>query len=153
MSGFRFRLQDLLRVRAWREQQSAQRAAAAHDAVREARDRRDTLDAVRSAGLQQVAHAHNAGAAAGHMQQLALIMEQFDEHIAEADTAAQDAQDEVHKRLDELASAAQARLVLDKLRERRHADWTSLQLQLDQQRMDEIAITRYQTPADAEGQP
>lgn len=147
MSGFKFRLQDLLRVRAWREQQSAQRVAAASEAVREAQDRKAGLDAVRSAGLQEVARAHGNGAAAGHMQQLALIMQQLDEHIAEADTAARDAEDEMQKRLGELTTAAQARLVLDKLRERRHADWTMNQLLADQKRMDEIAITRFQPPA------
>lgn len=146
MTVFRFRLQQLLRLRARMEQESAARAAEARLVADEARERAEVIDAAREAGMRHLANANSAGGSAGQVQQLALIVQQLEKHAEHADTASREAEEAVQLRLAELTAAAQERLALDKLRERRRLSWHLEQSQADQKHMDEIAITRFQLP-------
>lgn len=143
MSKFKFRLQDLLQIRTREEQERALRVMQARAEAEQARGRLDSLDAVRRAAHLHIATEGAAGTAAGQAQQMALIMEQLDAHIEDADSASRDAEDAIRERLSELTAAARDRLVLDKLRERRRSLWNTEQASADQKLMDEIAVTRF----------
>lgn len=142
MSRFRFRLQDLLKLTASREQARAGELAQARQAESIARLHADTLHALQHAGAEQVAAAHGRGTAAGSIQQMNLILEQLAQHRAAAANALSSAEEEVARCQVAYTSAAQERRVLDKLRERRHETWRIEQAQEEQKQMDEIATGR-----------
>lgn len=143
MDTFRFRLQKVLELRQSRERETAARMAAARKEAEDALRIVNALGSVRQAGREQSASAQEAGGSAGSIQQLAFILEQLGEHLAEADVASRDADEKVGQIMDEYTEAFRARRALDHLREKQLDAWYFEQAHADRKLMDALAIARH----------
>lgn len=154
MSGprFNFRLQRLLELRRLREQESARQVA---EALREAETARAAvahLGDVRAASAAELATVHGYARRAGELQRVQLLLGQLDQHIAQADTALQDAEERMAESVAEYNTAARMRQVLDRLKEKQRDVWRVATQQTEQKEIDEIAVIRHNgnTPGAAE---
>lgn len=118
MSSFKFRLQRVLDVRIWHEEESALRVAEARRHAEAARRVVESLRSKRSATSDHLADAHRSGGPVGQLQNLSLVIKQLDAQIAEASAARHDADRRVMDTLREHSLARRARRVLERLREK-----------------------------------
>lgn len=141
---FNFRLQRLLELRRLREQESARLVADAQRAADDARAAVARLDDVRAAGAAQLAAVHGRARSVGELQRAHLLLGHLDQHIAQADTLLQSAEEQVAESVAEYTTAARMRQMLDRLREKQQDLWRVATAQTEQKEIDEIAVMRYQ---------
>lgn len=149
---FNFRLQRLLELRRLREQETARQVA---DALRDAETARAAvaqLGDVRATSAAELSMVHGYARSAGELQRVQLLLSQLDEHIAQADSVLQTAEERMAESVSEYNTAAQMRQVLDKLRDKQKDMWRVSTLQTEQKELDEIAVMRHNgsTPGTAE---
>lgn len=159
---FRFRLQRVLDLRERRAREATTALSSAQSHAAQARDEeaglvaaRDTLAARAAPG---VAGGAAGGAAApsaretnapvessnvGTLRTLHFLLGRLDERVAAAATRTAAAERVVLQREDALRAAYRDQRALDRLRERQHATWRATVAAAEQQRMDEIALTRF----------
>ncbi|CAN5239077.1 hypothetical protein BH09GEM1_BH09GEM1_12270 [soil metagenome] len=142
MSPFRFRLQRILELRTKQEQSLAEELGRALERSTQAHGAHASLDAVRKASAEQFAAAHSGRVTVGQMQNLGYVIEQLDEYLTIAGSAAQDAAAKAEGARADLVAAHQARRTLDRLRDRRLAEWTSAASREDQNTTDDFSLTR-----------
>lgn len=154
MSRFRFRLQRVLELR---EEAERARAAALGDAEGQAtaaRDTRDAIASVRSAGQVQLSDASSSGTTVGALQQMQYVLGALDVRLELANSSVTTADSLVRRAQDELREAFQARHALDTLRDKQADAHRAAELTADRAAMDEIALTRFHntdsTPTDPE---
>lgn len=143
MAPFRFKLQSVLDLRAEQERAKAVGLAHARRQAAEAQQARAHLEAVRLAGRERLAGAHGTGGVVGHLQNLAYVVEQVDHKIQAADEDCRRADEELVDSMKAYHQAHLERRTLDQLKERRRERWRVEQARLEQQTMDEVAITRF----------
>lgn len=143
MAPFRFKLQSVLDVRAEAEKAKAAGLATARSQAEAARLAREDLQALRDAGRERLAGAHGVGGVVGHLQNLAYVVEQVDSKIEVADSEVERANEEVVDSMKAYQQAHLERRTLDQLRDRRLAKWRVEQTRMEQQTMDEVALTRF----------
>ena len=143
MSAFRFPLQKVLEYREQAERERAKGLAAARAKSDEAQRARADLEALRDAGRSRLMRAHGSGRTVGHLQNMALVLDQVDEQIENAQAACQQADEQVVENLKSYHEAIQQRKTIDQLRERRLDQWKAEEQQRERKAMDEIAITRH----------
>jgi flagellar FliJ protein len=143
MSKFRFKLQKVLELRERLEKESAtQLAAARHDADLAQQALRHLQEA-KQQGAEEAGKAAEARVPAGELQQIALMIEQLEQHLEAAEQAAREADARVHDMVAEFEKCVTNRQVIDKLKERQIANWREGEQRSDQRTMDAVAIARY----------
>jgi flagellar FliJ protein len=143
MNGFRFRLQKVLDLRERLERESATALAAARNEAAEARQAMEALQHARERGVVEAGRTASASATAGELQRIALLIEHLDEHLAVAESAHREAGDKVNDLAAAFERALTERQVIERLRERKLADWRGNEDKRDQALMDAVAVTRY----------
>jgi flagellar export protein FliJ len=143
MSRFRFRLQKVLELRARMEKESATRLAAARHEAEAAQREREALEQARNRGIEEAEKAAGTPVAAGELQQIALMIQQLDEHLQAAEKAEGEADAKVGGLVVEFEQALTRRQVIDRLRERQLATWRESEERLDRSAMDAIAHNRH----------
>jgi flagellar FliJ protein len=148
MSGFDFRLQKVLDLRLWKEQERAGQLSAARREMAEAALALEHLSAVRAATRDQIATAHDAGGTVGHLRNLRVVLGQLDARIEAAAGRHEEAEANVEASLTEFTEAFRDRRILEQLRERQ-AEASRIEENLAAQKeMDEVAVTRHQRPSE-----
>jgi flagellar export protein FliJ len=142
MTRFTFRLQKVLELTELRAQAAASELSAAERRADDARSAQEQIAAVRVAGSEQLAAAHD-GSTVGHVQNIAYLLEQMDVHMDRASATADDANANLLGAQSALTLAHQAKRTLDRLRERQLGDWQHAVRQSDNQQMDALALTRF----------
>ena len=143
MAPFRFKLQSILDLRAETEKSRAVGLVTARKQAESAQQARDDLAALRDVGRERLAGAHGAGGLVGHLQNLAYVVEQVDQKITVADEDCERANGEVVDSMKAYHRAFQARRTLDHLKGRRMKTWRVEQARIEQQTMDEVALSRF----------
>jgi flagellar protein FliJ len=143
MSRFRFRLQRVLELREEAERTRAAALGDAEGAATAARDARDAIQSVRTAGQAQLSDASAGGTTVGALQQMQYVLGALDARLEIANSSVTTADSLVRRAQDELREAFQARHALDTLREK-HADaHRAAEQSADRATMDAIALTRF----------
>lgn len=148
MSGFNFRLQKVLDVRLWKEQERAGRLSRAREEMAEASRALEHLSAVRAATRAQISNAHGAGGTVGHLRNLREVLHQLDVQIAEATGRQEEAAAQVETSLSEFTEAFRERRILEQLRERQAEENRLAENEAERKELDEIALTRHARPAE-----
>jgi flagellar FliJ protein len=143
MSGFKFRLQQVLELREMEEKQVAARLAEAESAADEARVAQRALETIRQGGSQALREAHAGETTIGQLKTIGYVIEQMNHHIVDAQTRVESAEQVVTKARTDLTSALQARRVLSRLRDRHFQNWRVEDNAQEMRQMDELALTRY----------
>jgi flagellar export protein FliJ len=143
MSGFKFRLQQVLELREMEEKQVAARLAEAESAADEARVAQKALETIQQGGSQALRTAHANEPTIGQLKTIGYVIEQMNHHIVNAQSRVASAEQVVTKARTELTSALQARRVLSRLRERHFHTWRVEGNAAEMRQMDELALARY----------
>jgi flagellar FliJ protein len=143
MASFRFKLQSVLDLREQRERESAQGLARARTEAETARQAKENLESLRDAGRVGLAKAHGVGGPVGHLQNLAYVVGQVDDHIERADDACKKADEQVVESMKAFHEAFQERRSIDQLRTRRLEQWRWEENRTEQKTLDEVALTRH----------
>lgn len=143
MSHFKFRLQKVLDLKVWKEQESALRLHEARERAGEAERALEALREVQTATRHQISAAHGAGGAVGHLQNLRYVLGQLEVRIEEADTVRQGAEVALQETLSDYTAAFRDRRVLEELRERQAEANRAALGQAERKTMDELAVTRH----------
>ena len=143
MSPFRFKLQSVLDLRAEAEKARAVGLAAARKQAEFAQQARDDLAALRDVGRERLAGAHGAGGVVGHLQNLAYVVEQVDQKVTVADADCERANGEVVDSMHAYHQAFRERRLLDHLKGLRREKWRVERARIEQQTMDEVALSRF----------
>ncbi len=138
-----FKLQKVLDLRLWREQESAQRLGEAQRQMAEAEQAADALREVRKSGLEQFRRAHAVGGPVGQLQNLSYVLGRLDARIAEADARRLEAEQRVNATRSEYAMALQERRVLERLRDRHMEQARAVIAHAEGLAMDDLAVTRH----------
>jgi flagellar export protein FliJ len=145
MSGFTFRLQRILGLREHREREMALALAAAQRAAAEAHEVHDALTNACADGHAELARtaADAGGPTAGELHNLALVLEHLQAQASAAGDACTAAEAQVDQSANALAAAAQARHVLEQLREQQRTAWQEEEQHAEQRDMDAVALNQY----------
>jgi flagellar FliJ protein len=143
MSGFKFRLQQVLDLREQHEQTSAAKLAEAETAADEARVAQKALETIRESGSQALRAAHGNETTIGQLKTIGYVIEQLNHHVVDAQSRVEMAEQLVTQARTDLTSALQARRVLSRLRERHFENWKADENALDMRQMDELALSRF----------
>lgn len=143
MSGFKFRLQQVLELREMEEKQVAARLAEAECAADDARVAQQALETIRQGGSQSLRDAHANESTIGQLKTMGYVIEQMNHHITDAQSRVESAEQVVTKARTDLTSALQARRVLSRLRERHFESWRLEDNAQEARQMDELALSRF----------
>ena len=143
MSGFKFRLQQVLELREQHEQQVAAKLAEAETSADEARVAQKALETIRQSGSQALRAAHASEPTIGQLKTIGYVIEQLNHHIVDAQSRVEMAEQLVTQARTDLTSALQARRVLSRLRERHFASWKTDENAEELRAMDELALSRF----------
>jgi flagellar FliJ protein len=149
MSGFNFRLQKVLDLRLWKEQERAGQLSVARHEMAEAARALEHLSAVRTASRNLIATAHGVGGTVGHLRNLRQVLGQLDAQIAEAAGRREAAEANVQTSLSDFTEAFRERRILERLRERQEEASREEENQAERKEMDELAVTRHIRPSEA----
>lgn len=148
-----FKLQKVLDLRLWREQESAQRLGEAQRQMAEAAQAAEALREVRANGLEQFRRAHANGGPVGQLQNLSYVLGRLDARIAEADARRLEAEQRVNATRSEYAAALRERRVLERLRDRHMEQARAEIAHAEGLAMDDLAVTRHaRRAADGNGE-
>jgi flagellar FliJ protein len=143
MSGFKFRLQQVLEIREQSEKQAAAQLADAEAAADEARVAQSALETIQERGSQALHMAHASEPTIGQLRTLGYVIDQLSHHIADAQTRVESAEQTVSEKRTDLTTALQARRVLSRLRERHFSTWRTADNAEQMRQMDELALSRF----------
>lgn len=143
MSGFKFRLQQVLELREMEEKQIAAKLAEAESAADEARVAQKALESIRQSGSQALRTAHASEPTIGQLKTIGYVIEQMNHHIIQAQTRVDIAEKVVTQAKSDLTSALQARRVLSRLRDRHFQSWRVEDNAQEMRQMDELALSRF----------
>lgn len=143
MPKFTFRLQKLLELRGWQEEQAAVALSSAQRRVIEAHRVRDSLRSLRERSSRELAHGRAGSGSAGQLQNVSYLLARLDERISGAEEWCLAAEGEVEGLRGEYEVRFRRRYALDKLRVHAHEQWRTEQKQSEQKVLDEIAVTHY----------
>lgn len=138
-----FRLQKVLELRRWREQESAQRLGEAQRRMTEATEAAEALRRIREAGIEQLRRAHAVGGPVGELQNLSYVLGRLDARIAEADARCLEAEQRVNAMRSEYEKALRERRVLERLRDRHMEQARAVIAHAEGLVMDDVAVTRH----------
>jgi len=143
MSGFKFRLQQVLDIREQSEKQAAAKLAEAEATADEARIAQRALETIQEHGSRELHRAHASEPTIGQLKTLGYVIEQLNYHIADAQTRVDSAENAVSEKRTDLTAALQARRVLSRLRERHFTTWRTADNAEQMRQMDELALSRF----------
>jgi len=143
MSRSEFRLQRVLELRHWEEQERAGKLSAARLEMEAAAEVLENLNEVRAATQEQIARAHGSGGTVGQLQNLRVVLSQLDQKIDEATDRHEIAAAHVESSLAEYTEALQERRILEKLRERHEERNRRAENEAERKELDEVALTRF----------
>jgi flagellar FliJ protein len=143
MSGFKFRLQQVLDLREQHEKRVATKLAEAESAADEARVAHQALETIRQSGAQALRNAHASEPTVGQLKTMGFVIEQLNQHIVDAQSRVEMAEQLVSQARTDLTSALQARRVLSRLRDRHFANWRVEDNAQEMRQMDELALSRF----------
>jgi flagellar export protein FliJ len=143
MSGFKFRLQQVLDIREQSEKHAAAKLAEAEAAADEARVAQRALETIQEHGSRALHMAHASEPTIGQLKTLGYVIEQLNHHIADAQTRVESAEQTVSEKRTDLTAALQARRVLSRLRERHFTTWRTADNAEQMRQMDELALSRF----------
>ena len=143
MRRFSFPLEKVLEMRRELEKEKARVLAEARAQEEGAREARDELVRKRDDGRQRLAAVHQAGGAVGHIQNLEFVIGVVDDQVRQADEACRHAERGVTESLADFQAAFVDRESLDRLRDRRKAEWKVRASRSEQKAMDEAATSRH----------
>jgi flagellar FliJ protein len=143
MSGFKFRLQQVLDIREQSEKTAAAHLAEAEAVADEARVAQRALETIQERGSNELHRAHSTEPTIGQLKTLGYVIEQLSFHIADAQTRVDSAEQTVSEKRTDLTSALQARRVLTRLRERHFTTWRTADNANEMRQMDELALSRF----------
>lgn len=152
MARYQFSLQTALELRN-REEELAQRRLAR--AQRMARDRRADLERTRQrhdaivSGLRGSSGVPGATVALGEVEHTSLVLADLRRRMLDQQRRLQEAERECETRRSELMEASRACRTLERLSDRREAEHLRGELQREQRELNEAAIARHRTDADA----
>ena len=149
----RFRLQKVLDLRIWREQERALRLGEARRRAEEAARELERLHAALAAGQERRAEAQEGGGKVGERRPLELLLDRLEVRIAEADAAYRAAEREVEASLRDYADAFRQRRVLEELRARFLEVLRQEEARAERKAMDDIAVTRHGRSLGSAGAP
>ena len=147
--GFRFRLQRVLELRERIEEESARGLTEAQQVADDARVTREDLEVAHETGRTRLAQAHGAGHAVGHLQNLAYVIDRFEDRIHHAAAACREAEEHVVEKLASYREAFKQRKSIEELRGRKLDQWRTDEARAEQKTLDEVALVRHHR---AEGQ-
>jgi flagellar protein FliJ len=145
MTRFRFRLQRILELREEAERARAAALGQAESTASAARDARDAIASVRTAGQAQLTDASANGSTVGALQQMQYVLGALDARLDMANSSVTTADSLVRRAQDELHEAFLARHAVDTLREKQVEAHRAAAQQADRAAMDAIALTRFHT--------
>lgn len=143
MSAFKFRLQQVLELRQQQEKAVAAKLAEAEMAADEARMAQKTLETIRQTGSQALRNAHGREPTIGQLKTIGYVIEQLNQHIVDAQSRVEMAEQVVQQARTDLTSALQARRVLSRLRDRHFETWRTEGNAQELRQMDELALARF----------
>jgi flagellar export protein FliJ len=143
MAAFKFRLEKVLDVRKQSELESAKGLADARQEAQAARNLKESLDAIRDAGVDRLVEAHGAGGSIGHLRNLQYLVSKIEERIGHAEAACREAETKVSTSLTAFQEAFRQRKALDHLKERKLDQWRSEENRTERKTLDEAALTRH----------
>ena len=143
MSAFKFRLQSVLELREQQERTVAAKLAEAESAADEARVAAQALETIRQTGSQALRTAHASDPTIGQLKTMGYVIEQLNQHIVDAQSRVEEAEQLVSQTRTDLTSALQARRVLSRLRDRHFDTWRADSNAQEMKQMDELALTRF----------
>ena len=143
MAAILFRLQTVLDLRARQEKESAAGLVDARQTAERARQAREDLETLRDAGRARLVQAHATGGLVGHLQNLAMVVQNVDDRIHDANDVCRKADEHVVESVKAFHEAFQQRRSIDNLKARRRDEWNSEQNMAEQKTMDEVALTRH----------
>ena len=143
MSAFKFRLQSVLELREQQERTVAAKLAEAESAADEARVAAQALETIRQTGSQALRTAHASDPTIGQLKTMGYVIEQLNQHIVDAQSRVEEAEQLVSQTRTDLTSALQARRVLSRLRDRHFDTWRADGNAQEMKQMDELALTRF----------
>ncbi len=143
MSRFHFSLGRLLDFRRNQEEERARSLAEARRRSEAARRAREDLVEVQKAGRASLAEAHRAGGSIGVLRNMEFVLERMEHHLKAADTVCQEADESLVESVKHYTTAFRERHSLDRLRDRRMAEWQLEENRREQNEIDEVAITRH----------
>lgn len=150
MNGFNFRLQKVLDLRHWKEQERAGQLSRARHEMAETTRALEHLTAVRTATRAQISDAHGAGGTVGHLRNLREVLQQLDSRIAEATGRQEEAAALVQASLSDFTEAYRERRILEQLRARQEEESRIAGNEAERKELDEVAITRHTRPGEGE---
>ncbi|HET7275495.1 MAG TPA: flagellar export protein FliJ [Longimicrobiaceae bacterium] len=140
---FKFPLQRVLELREKREQEVASVLQEARTSADQAHRECGELELVRDRGARSLSDARMTAATVGQLQNLSYVLQRLDQHLLDAQAAAERADEKVTLCLDDFTAAFRDRRVIDRLRERHLESWRETETQLDRKTMDALALTRH----------
>jgi len=143
MSAFKFRLQSVLELREQQERTVAAKLAEAESAADEARVAAQALETIRQTGSQTLRSAHASEPTIGQLKTIGYVIEQLNQHIVDAQSRVEEAEQIVTQTRTDLTSALQARRVLSRFRDRHFDTWRADGNAQEMKQMDELALTRF----------
>jgi flagellar export protein FliJ len=146
---FRFRLQNVLDLRAEREQKAASELSQARARVRAAEEAKAALESSIAEGYARLTAA-NAARSVGEMRSRSYVLDQLGERVTRAAEAIDKAVAEVEGSHREFQTALKGRMALDRLRERQRQEWREEEGRVERAEMDEVARTRVPASSDLE---
>jgi len=143
MSRSEFRLQRVLELRHWKEQEQASKLSLARRELKAAKEALENLSEIRSATQDQIARAHGAGGTVGQLQNLRIILSQLDEEIEAAAGRHEQATTNLETSIAKFNEAFRDRQILERLRERHEEALRSAENDAERKELDEVALTHF----------
>lgn len=142
MKGFRFRLEQLLDLRAAAEEETARKLADARHTVTGARNMVDRILRSESELREQVGRALRGTGNVGAVQNLDIVREQLARQRVAAEAQLSEAEARLAEAIAAHQQAHQEREILDRLRARRSEEWRIETQRREQSILDEVARGR-----------
>ena len=142
MRNFRFRLEQLLDLRAAAEEATARKLADARHTVTGARNMVERIVRSESELRQQVGRALRETGSVGAVQNLDIVREQLARQRLAAEAQLSEAETRLSEALAAHQQAHQEREILDRLRARRSEEWRVENQRREQAVLDEVARGR-----------
>ena len=145
MSAFIFRLERLLQLRSKAERERAQalgRALRHEEAQRQALE--EAAERLDRCG-DQIADVLGGVAPAGALTNLGLTVAAAGRRVDSAEDSHREALDQMHVERERFGQARMERRVVERLKEKRHADWSQETARVEQKETDSVAHNRHGT--------
>lgn len=140
MSGYKFPLETVRRLRAETEKSTASELAKARSAASDADSTRERLAQLAHVSREEM---QKAGGDVATARSVAVMLSHIAQHLDAAVERSEDAWSQVQARYDQFVEALKQRQALDKLRDRRKEHWDAAVRRREQTVLDEITNQRH----------